>query len=299
VETLRDHDLGNNALWISQETLSSWTPEKDPEHFGRPFLYSEDLIKAALITKSVFRLTYRALQGFLTSVMELANQKLPIPSYSQMCKRSRRLKLPSKLPRKRPQHLVFDSSGLKVYGEGEWHVKKHGMNKRRRWLKVHVGICPETHEIILAETTNDATHDSSPFPSMIERAPKGVKHVYGDGAYDTRGCYAALRQKAINSHIPPRQNAILHASDQDFESRNEAICIIAALGGDDLARSIWKKLTGYGRRSLAETCFSRLKGLFGERLSSRDPARQRNEILLRCLALNEMTRQGMPRSYAI
>lgn len=253
---------GSLTLWISEKTLSSWTPNRDPQHFGRPFLYSEDLIRAALIAKSVFRLTCRALQGFLQSIMQLSNQSLPIPSYSQLCKRSRRLKLPSKLSRKRPQHLVFDSSGLKVYGEGGWHVKKHGTSKRRRWLKIHVGICPEAHEILLAEITSDAAHDSRPFPSMIERAPKGVKHVYGDGAYDTRGCYAALRRKAIDPHIPPRQNAVVHAEDGSLLKRNDAIRIIAALGNDDIARSIWRKLTGYSKRSLVETCFSRLKGLF-------------------------------------
>ncbi len=257
------------------------------------------MIEAALITKSVFRLTYRSLQGFLESIVELANCKLPIPSYSQICKRCKRLNISSKLSRREPKHLVFDSSGLKIYGEGEWHVKKHGASKRRRWVKIHVGICPETHEIILAEITKDTAHDSKPFPSMIKRAPKRVKHVYGDGAYDTRSCYAALHRRGIDPHIPPRKNATIHANEQALMSRNEAIAIIAALGDDDVARSIWRKLTGYSKRSLVETCFSRLKGLFGERLSSRDPARQRNEILLRCLALNKMTREGMPISQVI
>jgi len=290
---------GSLTLWISKETLKKWTPERDPKHFGRPYLYSDDLITAALITKGVFRLTYRSLQGFLESVMGLANCSLPIPSYSQICKRSQRLKISSKFSRKRPRHLVFDASGLKVYGEGEWHVKKHGASKRRRWVKIHVGICPDTHEIILAEVTDNSVHDTAPFASMIKRSPKGVKHVYGDGAYDTRNCYAALCKRGIEPHIPPRENAVEHPDEEIFQKRNEAMQIIRALGNDEVARALWRKLTGYSKRSLVETCFSRLKGLFGERLSSRDPVRQRNEILLRCIALNKMTRQGMPISYVV
>ncbi|TOF79642.1 transposase, partial [Vibrio parahaemolyticus] len=50
------------------------------------------------------------------------------------------------------QHLAIDATGLKVYGEGEWKVKKHGTDgKHRVWRKLHLVVDTSTHEIVAAE----------------------------------------------------------------------------------------------------------------------------------------------------
>ena len=42
------------------------------------------------------------------------------------------------------RHLVVDSVGLKVYGEGEWKTRQHGWTQRRTWRKLHLGIDADT-----------------------------------------------------------------------------------------------------------------------------------------------------------
>lgn len=76
---------------------------------------------------------------------------LPVPSYSQISRRSKSLhkQINRLIQGKKARHVVFDSTGLKVYGEGEWKVKIHGKTKRRTWRKLHIGIDAETQDILL------------------------------------------------------------------------------------------------------------------------------------------------------
>ena len=81
---------------------------------------------------AVYRLTLRATQGLLISVMELLKVKLPVPDYTTLCRRRRKLTV--SLPRHARDealHVVVDATGIKVYGEGEWKVRRHGFSKRR------------------------------------------------------------------------------------------------------------------------------------------------------------------------
>ena len=87
--------------------------------------------------------------------------------------------------------IVIDSTGLKVYGEGEWKVRQHGYSKRRTWRKLHLAVCPDSHEIVFEVITDNKTPDSEVYPKFIEKAPKSIERTYGDGAYDKEKCYRA------------------------------------------------------------------------------------------------------------
>ena len=67
------------------------------------------------------------------------------------------------------------------------------------------------------------------------------------------------------------------------------------LGNTEEAKTLWKKLTGYHRRSLVETAFSRFKGIFGDRLFSKHFDSQEIELNIKSQVLNRMTRIGMPK----
>lgn len=83
-----------------------------------------------LTIKVTFRLAFRQLEGFVESVFALMGVDLQVPSYTQICRRQAGLKVPlgvsERLKKGEAIHLVVDSSGLKVYGECEWKVRKHG-----------------------------------------------------------------------------------------------------------------------------------------------------------------------------
>jgi len=94
---------------------------------------------------------------------------------------------------------------MKLYGEGEWKVKKHGKSKRRTWRKLHIGINPENHDIIVAEVTNGNTHDSEPFRAMLQQTDGEIYQTTADGAYDTHNCYqATLDKNSIPNFLDPR-----------------------------------------------------------------------------------------------
>ena len=291
---------GGLTVWFSDDAIKTWFEEpSSKKKKGRPRIYSDEAILSALIIREVYHLPLRALQGFLSSLVALLRLAIPVPHYSRICRRSKSLGVRIKrLSRKRPTDLVFDSTGLKVYGEGEWKVRQHGKSKRRTWRKIHLAVCPDTHEIVMECLTENSVADCSAMISMSPYIPPSVRRVYGDGAYDTSGCRKFLARLNIEPVIPPQKKAVIHEPCANFwrQQRNDSIAEIVGLGGDETARSLWKKLKGYHRRSLAETAMYRLKTLFGSSLKARTTSNQRAEIMACCLAVNKMNRLGMPKS---
>ena len=104
---------------------------------------------------------------------------------------------------------MFDSTGLKVYGEGEWKVRKHGASKRRIWRKIHLAVCPDSHDITLSCLTGNDASDCEVLSKMQDELPKSAKRGYGDGAYDKDNCYRMFHELGIELVIPPQKNAVL------------------------------------------------------------------------------------------
>lgn len=276
---------GSITFWINEECLRSWMNRSGKR--GRPS-FSSAVIQAGWLLKTVYRLPLRALQGFMSSVLQLLKTPFKTPHYSLFCKRAEEAaSILPKLSNKRPLELAIDSSGLKIQGEGEWKVKIHGAEKRRGWIKLHIAVDPRTQDLIVAEVTGDHVGDSTAFPVLIDKAPKSVKKVFADGAYDGLECRSCLAKKGIEECIPPQRNGKIR-KEPGFKERNASLRIIALLGGGPKAHSLWKKLMGYHRRSLSETAFSRLKRLFGERLNCKKFKHLRAETLFRCHVLNRM-----------
>jgi len=292
---------GDITVWISEDAIAGWRDSEKTGKRGRPRIYSDIAISAALTIRSVFHLPLRALQGFLQSIIVLIGAGLPIPSYTQISRRSATLgKFLKRLSKKKITDLVIDSTGLKVYGEGEWKVRQHGVGKRRTWRKLHLAVCPHSHEIVAEVLTKNSTADCEVYPELLSLVPKSVKCVYVDGAYDTNGCYQASAEKGITPVVPPQRNAVFHPNaPPHMKVRNDACLAILGLGNDEVARQLWKKLAGYHRRSLAETAMFRFKQLFGDRLASREFRRQEVEVRIKCEAINRMNSLGLPRSQRI
>lgn len=251
---------------------------------GRPLAFHEQLIFILMLIKIHFKLPYRMLEGFSKCVL----RSVKLPTYSLICKRAAKLHLDlPKLSTTRPHTILIDSSGIKVYGEGEWKVKIHGKGRPRKWIKLHLAIDLKTQEIVADLTTTSSIGDSTAFPALFSEVDRRVKTVLADGAYDSADIRGLIRERGGRALIPPPKNAICSGTDLD---RDQAVLGIKAFGGDRIARSIWGKLTGYSRRALVETAFSRYKRMFGERAFSRTQERQIAENRLKCILLNKMIR---------
>jgi Transposase DDE domain len=248
------------------------------------------------LLRAVYNLPLRALQGFLEALVYLLGLSLPIPYYTQICRRAQFLgqKIKRICKNRKITDIVIDSSGLKVFGEGEWKVRQHGASKRRTWRKVHLAICPDSNEIVLSLLTENSTSDSEGFLKMADHLPQGIERAFLDGAYDKEGCYRKLYEKNIDPIIPPQRGAVLHHMPW-MKNRNDSIQEIVGLGGIDRGRTLWKKLKGYHRRSLAETGMYRFKTIFGGKLSARKLIYQKAEVYVKAIAMNKMTVLGMPK----
>jgi len=292
---------GSITFWFSEDVIAKWNAVYRTGNRGRPPVYSNDAILCALIIKYVFSLTYRAAQGYLTSLIRLMGLSITCPDYTSMCRRAKSVKIPMRARKsKEPLHVVFDSTGVKIYGEGEWKVRKHGYSKRRTWRKVHIGMCAETHQILVVAMTGNDVSDESVLPDLLDQITDPIETVSGDGAYDVSDCYGAIYDVGARPIIPPRRNGRKSGLyDVSLEPRNEAIDRIRELGGGEEGRKEWKKEVGYHRRSLVETAMFRLKKIFGEGLKSRIPCNQASEVFIKCSILNKMAEIGMPESYAL
>lgn len=133
-------------------------------------------------------------------------------------------------------------------------------------------------------------------PELLSQIPadEPMGSVSGDGAYDTKACHAAIAQRQAHAIIPPRKNAqIWTTRNAGGKMRNEAVRACQRLG-----RRLWKKWSGYHRRSLVETkmhCFKRL----GERVMVRTFERQVVELRIRVALLNRFSQLGNPNTVAV
>lgn len=291
-------ERGSLTIWISPEAIEGWLEKGRSGDPGRPCVYSKDAILMMLILRERFHLPLRAVQGFVTSIFELMGVKLPVPSYTQICRRASRLgELLKRFSNGKITDLVFDSTGLKVHGEGEWKVRTHGKGKRRTWKKLHLAINPHTHEIVLCQLTGRDGGDAATGAEMLKESKIKPKRVFGDGGYDGTPFREAVWEKRSNIVVPPPRNAKYKYAEEGWErARDAAIAEMLGLGGDEEARVLWKELMDYHRRSLVETAMYRLKQTFGRGLKSRSEKNQKVEAELKCLILNKMTSLGMPRS---
>lgn len=272
---------------MDEQAIKHWHCQTHHGRRGRGFHYSDRAIETALMLKSVFKLPLRALEGFINSLFTLMDIPLQSPDYSCISKRAKQVNIQYRLPSQGPvAHLVIDATGLKVYGEGEWKVRKHGKERRRVWRKLHLAVDAQTHAIVAAEISLETVGDNEVLPTLLNRLRRKIEQVSADGAYDTKECHALLKKKGAWATIPPRKNAALW---EEGHPRNEAV---KALKAGELKE--WKRASGYHQRSKAETAMYRFKQLISSKLSLRNYNAQVGEALAGVKAVNKMTALGMP-----
>lgn len=287
---------GSLTLWFDEESIKNWYDTKKTEKRGHPYKYADIAISCMLTIKAVFHLPLRATQGLVASLVELFGLPIKAADYTTVCRRQNGLEVElQRYSTAENLHAVFDSTGLKVFGEGEWKVRQYSYSKRRTWRKLHLGINEATSEIIASVLTTNGVGDGETLPDLLEQIDEKLSQASGDGGYDDFEVYDLLNRRGAKITIPPQRNAKIrqHGNCEDPPlPRDEIIRAIRELG-----RAEWKKQNGYHRRSIAETTMFRYKQIFGDKLSARLFNNQANEAFIKCNILNKMTSLGMPDSY--
>ena len=284
---------GSITFWFSEDVIDQWDHANEESKVGHPFVYSDIVIESLLALRELFRLPYRQTEGLGRSLAQLMQVEVSIPDYTSLAKRAAKMEVSLGVAsRTGAIDVVVDSTGLKVFGEGEWKTRKHGVSKRRTWRKLHLAVNPKTQEIEAEVLTENSGHDADQVEELLDQVDAPVNAFYGDGAYDQWKVYETLDEQQIKPIIPPRRNAKIKQHGNSSESplpRDEAIREIRRIG-----RKCWKESIGYHRRSLSETAMYRMKCCFGNKLKNRQLPNQRAEARLRSKILNQFTRLGLP-----
>lgn len=266
---------------------------------GRPQEYSDGYIELGLTLKSIYRMPYRGMEGFLRGLLKLNGMEdKPVPHYTTFCNRAKTLSIELQLSALKGKKIdiLVDSTGLKIFGEGEWKMKMHGKSKRRTWRKLHLGVDGATQQIVVVDLTKNDVGDQEHLPHLLDDLPDDVdlNSVTADGIYDTWDCYDAANDHGATIIVPPRKNAVEPDGKTGRADHPRAEAIREC---DRLGREEWKKKTGYHRRSLAETAMYRYKTSFGEKMFSREFDRQKTEATVKIKTLNLFRAFASP-SYA-
>ena len=262
---------------------------------GATRLLSDASIHFCLTIKCLLGLPLRQTLGLVQSLLKMAGLLWAIPDYSTVCRRQKGINVQVHYrPSGNGLHMLADSTGIKFLGEGEWKTKKHGAERRRQWRQVHLGIDAENMQIRAMVVTTNEVGDSPVAAGLLGQIPNHeiVASFTGDGAYDTKDVHEACHHRKAIPVIPPRKGARLRKG-LAFAHRNEAVKACKKLG-----RTIWKRWSGYHRRSLVETKMNCLKRL-GEKVMARTFERQVAELNVRASILNRFTELGTPQTVAV
>src|SRR4051794_19934452 len=304
VKNWREYDQalqerGSLTLWVTPEAIAAWHSSPTGRRGRSPF-YSNLAIETGHLLRLAFGRPWRQTEGLLRSVVTLLGVSLTVPDHTTFSRRSTGLSLPTKLtPSSEPVQVVLDSTGLKVYGAGEWQREKHGERGRRTWRKLHLAVNPDSGEILASELTTKEIGDLSMVGPLLDQIPDAIASVMADGAYDAEPVYRAVTERQPHAPpaviIPPRVTAVPSPTAEMMPSpRDRHLQSIQEKG-----RRAWQKAVGYGKRSLVETAMFRYKTLIGPTLRARKWAAQKVEARVACSVLNRMTELGMPVSQRI
>src|SRR3712207_4108782 len=262
---------GSLTVWFTEEAIAAWHAEPRTTPGGQPH-YSSLAITTALTLKAVFRLALRQTEGLIGSLIRLLGLDLSVPDHTTLSRRAETLEVPRPRSGAEPVPLLVDSTGLKLYGAGEWLVEKHGTKTRRSWRKLHLGRDTDTGQIVAATLTDHAVDDGSQVGPLLDQMDGQIASFTGDGAYDQDGVYASVAERYPEAAIivPPRSTAVPSETAETAPTqRDRHLQLIAEKG-----RMGWQTASGYTKRARAEASIGRYKRVIGDGLRSHTDQRR-------------------------
>ena len=170
---------GDLMFWVDDAALAGWQAPRRSTPGGQP-RYSDLAIELVLTLQLVFHLALRPAEGFAHSVLPLLGLGLGVPDHTTLSRRGRAFA--GRQPRVRagtgPMHLMLDSTGLELFGQGEWCAAKHG-RLRRRWLKLHISVDASTGEIAAHVLTKEDGDDAAQAPDLLRQCEGTLASLNG------------------------------------------------------------------------------------------------------------------------
>lgn len=281
---------GSLTLWIEDTALKRWQSVGQKGQAR----YWNIAIETSLMLRSAFKMALRQTEGLMNSVLKLMNLTITAPDHTTVSRRAVGLTL-TKLPSapKGPLHVLIDSTGLQVFGAGQWLEEKHGAKSRRTWRKLHLAVDADTGMIVAQVLTDQDTDDPSQVGPLLDQIGEKIEKVTADGAYDGAPTYQTIAQHGddILVVIPPRKTAVPCTESGSPNQRDCHINMITTEG-----RIAWQEATDYGQRALVETTMGRYKSIIGPRLRARGFEAQQTEAAIGVAVLNCMLAAGRPNS---
>ena len=286
-------ERGDITIWLSPGAIADWEPARSGKRGGQ-WKYSKVAIEAALTLRLVFSLPLRQAEDFLNSLFGMMGIDLSAPDHTTLSRRGQRLEVQlHHIPANEPVHLIVDSTGLSIVGEGEWAAAKHGGKGQRGWKKLHLGV--DGTPAIIGQILTDGNADNAKTGlALIQAVERDIASVTADAAYDTIAIYEAANERGAKVVVPPTRTATVSRRGRRSASRDRTIRRVKKVG-----RRQWKKESGYHRQGTALNAFFRYKSMIGDQLRARAQRARETEAVIACNILNRMAALGRPSSYAI
>jgi IS5 family transposase len=289
---------GRVTLWINPEVAAAWKAPSD----GLPHkqkVYSDLAIEVVLSLKILFKLPLRAAQGLALALIEAMKLDRKCPHYSTLSRRAKTLKIDLGVRKvDEPIHLLVDSTGVKVAGEGEWKTRKWKAEYRRTWIKLHLGLDRNSGQIMAAVVTDANGGDPDHFPEVLDAVEGNIEKVGADGIYDSIDNFRRIAERGALPIIPARLGANIRP-EPEAAARNLVVAEMERLWDDETHDARWKVESGYHARSRIESEMFRYKRVIGDSVSTKTLASQTVEVLLGCRILNRFLELGRCQSYAV
>ena len=286
---------GSITFWLSDDIMEAWYAQPSGKR-GAQQRYSDIAIETALTLRSVFGQVPRQTEVFGKFLLDLMSVDLDAPDHITLSRRSSGLNviLPKKFQRDESITIAVDSTGLKIYGAGEWCETKHGLSRRKQWRKLHITLNTSTLEVVEASLTDNRVGDPSEAKNHLKSMEYKVDEILGDGAYDCQTINNMIGSLGGVVAVPPPKNAVVSKHFSEYPTQRDLhVKRIKQCG-----RSVWEIENKFSRRLLVENFMGRFKGIIGSKLRSRIFETQRVEAVIGCSILNRMTEIGTPKKLA-
>jgi len=287
---------GSITFWFSDEALADWHPCISQKTRGGQKKYSDVAIQTCLTMRLIYSLALRQTEGFVNSLIGLLDVDISSPDHTTMSRRSVDLEVVTEaLKQDGDLDILIDSTGLKVFGAGQWREEKHGKGKRKIWKKLHMAVDQKSHIIAASTLTTHLVGDSSQVIPLLDQIEGDVASVKADGAYEGGPLRQALDDREIKGVFPPPSDAVLSKQAGSKPTQRDKDIMRIQKDG----REVWEYASGYSKRNMVENAIFRYKNNIGDKLRSKTDDRQEVEVTLGIHLLNQMTKLGMPESVRV